>query len=126
MALSWQDQLYRIIKITGGNDLDDVKLVQFIQENALQLINLDISKLENYEQVAPGNHTLSVIAKSDHYEDSDPSITIQYTKLPTISNESISGNNYTFTEVSNATEYEIYADNGEEKIFLGTYIPSNN
>lgn len=120
----WYNEAYRNISITDGTDVSNPNLISWLVENATyqadQSLSVDVTTLENYSQVTAGLHTLSVIAKADAYKDSASSITVNYNKLATVTNESINEDNYIFDKSINATSYDIYAINGSTEILLGT------
>lgn len=82
----------------------------------------DITTITGYSGLAAGSHTLGVKATDSTGTKTDSTmVTVSFTKLAAPSNESISGNDYTFGEVDGVTEYDIYAGN----TLLGTVNSSS-
>lgn len=121
-ATTWYNEAYKTIEITGGTDVTNAGLINWLEAYAVQISETtkDITTITGYSGLSAGQHTLGVKAtdSSGTYTDSTMATTT-FTKLEAPGNESISSNNYTFGEVANAEEYDIYAGN----TLLGTVVP---
>lgn len=80
-----------------------------------------LTALANYSSMTGGTtYSIKVIASGTGYGDSADSNVLTFTKFAAPTSPSISGDTYSFTGVSGATSYDIYADN----TLLDTVTPS--
>ena len=123
----WTNTAYRTITITGGADVTDSVLIEWLQTNATQVSmvdkDFDITALSGYSAIGAGQHSLGVRAAAASYLDSDLSNTITFNKLAAPNGESMSGTNYYFGSVPDAETYEIVAVTGGTEYILGEYPP---
>lgn len=75
--------------ITGGTDATNSALISWLEANATQQAastkpSVDLTTLSGWANLAPGNHTIKIVAKADGYRDSEPSASVSVTKAPTV------------------------------------------
>ena len=91
---------------------------------ASAIVSTDISTLDDYPSVTPGEHVLKIYAKSNLYEDSDESTAVSFTKLSPPTNEAMVSSVYTAEGVEHGTIYDIYAvDSNGAVYYLGETLP---
>lgn len=73
------------------------------------MVDIDLTTLSGYDNLAAGTHNIAVKAKAANYQDSDLSATVSFTKLaaPTIT---ASDTTVTWDAITNAESYDVYVD----------------
>ena len=75
--------------------------------------SVDLTALSGWATLAPGKHTLQIVARAGNYIDSDKSAPIEFirvAKFATPQNVTANGTTVSWDEVENATSYEIFAN----------------
>lgn len=78
-------EAYKTISITGGTDSTNTDLISWLEANATQQavstkVTVDLTTLSGWSNLAPGNHTIKIVAKGTGYRDSEPSAAVSVTK----------------------------------------------
>lgn len=78
-------EAYKTIFITGGTDATNTGLISWLEANATQQtatskLSVDLTTLSGWANLAPGNHTIKIVAKGTGYRDSEKSAGVEVTK----------------------------------------------
>lgn len=91
---------------------------------ASAVVSVDISTLDDYPSVTPGEHTLKIYTKANSYEDSDESTAVTFIKLSPPTTEVITSSVYTAEGTEYDTIYDLYAvDENGTIYYLGETLP---
>ena len=82
-------EAYKTITITGGTDATSTGLISWLEANATQQaasskLSVDLTTLSGWSNLAPGNHTIKIVAKGTGYRDSEKSAGVEVTKAPQV------------------------------------------
>ena len=81
----WIDETYKTITITGGADVTNTNLINWLQANATQQtvstkVSIDLTTLSSWSSLSDGSHNITIVAKADGYRDSGPSAAVSVEK----------------------------------------------
>lgn len=124
----WTDSAYRTI--TFDAPVTDTTLLTWLQANGTKQSNklsVDLTTLSGWANLAPGNHTIQIVAKGTGYTDSELSAGVVVSKAA--ETVTLEAGTYKFVDspsnISNKNSFDFnFTSNGNNysTIFMGIYI----
>lgn len=108
----WVNEAYCTITITGGTDVTNTALIEWLEQHATQQISssteFDLSTLS----LSVGAHTIRVKAKATGYRDSNFSTSVSYPIYEQLTTPIavVSGSRLSVSAVAHANGFEVYAN----------------